>query len=68
MCQNCTSHRGGGGERNLKFFQKSRLVLIINCTTFIMMIRCAGVVAKDMMDEEENVNAIRKLTEEFDEV
>lgn len=33
-----------------------------------MMIRCAGVVAKDMMDEEENVNAIRKLTEEFDEV
>ena len=59
---------GGGGKRNLKFFQKSRLVLIINCMTFIMMIRCAGVVAKDMMDEEENVNAIRKLTEEFDEV
>ena len=33
-----------------------------------MMIRCAGVVAKDMMDEEETVIAIRKLTEEFDEV
>ena len=27
-----------------------------------------GNVTKDMLDEEENVNAIRKLTEEFDEV
>ena len=32
------------------------------------MIHRAGIVSEDMMDEEENVNAIRKLTEEFDEV
>lgn len=34
---------------------------------FVMILR-TGIVSEDMMDEEENVNAIRKLTEEFDEV
>ncbi|CAB3984799.1 cohesin subunit SA-2-like, partial [Paramuricea clavata] len=28
---------------------------------------CKGIVSEDMLEEDENVNAIRKLTEEFDE-
>jgi hypothetical protein len=28
----------------------------------------SGIVSEDMLEEDENVNAIRKLTEEFDEV